>query len=238
VGNNSVDGIDKLGLADFRFDAKTALIGLIRATSGSSLVGTMNKGGAVRKLWPIIDQVEFFNHSGTPHYTGRKIYVDIPFTPSTLVHELVHAYNDIMATGLQNDDVRDEGVARAFEGLLQAAHEPNIMERVLSSNGFCNSVSSGQLKRFWSDFWTRFGEPGGYPGSEVRVPYHGNISVLLDVQDFRNLESLFGFRLSCKEFASYINSRLDNCCYTVTCNKEGAQAFEIPAGVDINPIFR
>jgi hypothetical protein len=187
---------------------------------------------------PIINRVWFVPYSGTPQYKDGHIYIAMPMDQNTLAHELVHAYNDLMNTGLQNDDVRDEGIAYGFVGLLEASFSASVMEHGLQANNYCEAANSGMLKRMWQSFWSQYGDPKGYVHASVYVPYHGEIDEPLDSQDFDNLRTLFGFHLSCKEFAQIINSKLGACCFTVSCNQNATNPFEIPAGVKIHKVFQ
>jgi hypothetical protein len=232
-----------LGREIFNIEGSEALLKSLYQTRQSELVQTMGKNSAMRKLMALIGEVTI--RQGSPEYRNGTAYVGEPeFDPNTVAHELVHAYNDKMYTGLASDGVRNEGVAYAFESLLRAAWSASVMERSLGSSGeFCDAANKGELARAWPAFWAGFGDIAQYPSGIVMlpgqfVPRDRPAQFRLDQDDFRNADRLFGFNLSCSKFADVINGKLSSCCFKVTCDRTSNSPYVISAGVNISSVFR
>jgi RHS repeat-associated protein len=154
----------------------------------------------------------------------------------TIVHEMVHAWNDNDPSGITSDR-EDEGMAYGLEQAFDlAVHSMTIAERTLS---LADPVCRGSfLRKVWTNYWERRARPESYPGGRLNDRRETNFK--LNAQDFLRLESKLGFKISCDKFAGVLNDILSSrgCSCRFTCDASDPDPTHITPGVVIHQVFR
>jgi len=166
---------------------------------------------------------------------------------STLIHELVHRYNDVHDSfsvggifGIAEQSALDEGTAYTAEHILAAYQFFKEIEIELQNDDTC-AYSGQPLDNAWRRGWGYYGThfEYGIGDSELKFELAG-ADYLLDETDVANTKRIFGLELSCTKIAQYFNTILEEkgCCYRVSCNRNGASIWEWGANSDILSSFR
>jgi RHS repeat-associated protein len=177
--------------------------------------------------------------SGTDalYVVGNHIMYIRNSTPSrsTVMHELVHGYNDIKKTGFSRPIRTDEGTAYAADAVLSAVEFfGGQLERYLKSTSDSCPRIREKLRIRWQSLWGLFGNPANF-----KVAVNEAESRMLP-SDFTNLKSALGMHYKCSAFARVINKAIPaRCgCFLVGCAQAGKNPDVIPAGHPIDEVLR
>ena len=165
----------------------------------------------------------------------RKIILTSATPGINVVHEMVHAYNDINNTGMS--DSQNEGMAFGFEGMFRGLQMLANLEKTVTKRTDCIEFRKTE-KTQWKDFWSKEGTVGYW---SVGYGIGGNTLRQTDQQDWKNIKDHLGTIYSCQKMAEALNNLLGGCCVSFTCSKDattGNEETEIPAGRDIDEVFK
>ena len=241
VDNNPIASVDYLGL----FDAVTVLDAFrwIREALGESAAAeTTNYRRALSELAGVLQRVNFKEGSrgGASAYyrpSSDTVYLSSASSELDILHEMVHAWNDLTPNGITNDR-RDEGMAYALEqGVALAGFGIRDLEAILRTHD--DPCDRSLLTKLWTTFWENKATPDSYPGGTVHKTFAQDEDFKFDAQDFRNVEAKLGFRIQCDAFAKVLNGILEEggCCFRFTCENATGPGYIYP-GREIAPVFR
>jgi RHS repeat-associated protein len=152
-------------------------------------------------------------------------------SPGTLVHEMTHAYNDLVAGLSDYSDFRkDEGMGYAMQSFEELARTLVNGEVSLRSH----PCDYDRAKQIWQALWKNYGViPSVAWGTGAAW---GQFQV--GMADLENIRNAFGVHLSCREIADAFNSILasTDCCLRVKCSGPDT-GYDIGPGAVIVPIF-
>jgi len=256
VGNDPINFIDLFGL----YGTATAISEIESSLKSSTIARELGFFDALHKL-------PTSGYSITTHPSGvvggaaasyrpnlNQMNVNGPTPDSlTVVHEMVHAYNDLNGLSLSARD--DEGMAYAFEGIYQGLRLIQSLENQANNPRVidCKKLETG-ARGIWQNFWKSYGSPSKYSG-QVSDGYFFKTMVTFSLtdNDFYNVKRHLGARISCETMAKILNDmpKIKGCCIKFTCSKgmtsmtlgadpAGIDFFsnEIPAGVEISEVFK
>jgi len=153
--------------------------------------------------------------------------------PSTIVHEMTHAYQDLVLHYGGFRERRDEGEAYAIEGLFYAAKLLAVDEAKLRNAG-CNR---SEVSAIWKSFWRHYGV---FPGTWPAIKWSGNkVGVPMTSNDLGRAYKILGARLNCRSIANAANEILGaaGCDFMVECCPADFPK-EVGTGVKIDPAFQ
>jgi RHS repeat-associated protein len=155
-------------------------------------------------------------------------------TPATIVHEMTHAYQDlVLHYWMIFTERRDEGEAYAVEGLYYAAKLLADDEGKYRRAGCNRSAVSSTWKSFWRHY-------GVFPGVWPTIKWSGNkAGVWMTSKDVRRVRDILGAGLNCRAIANAVNEILSGagCNFMVECCPSDFPT-EIGTGVTIDPVFQ
>ena len=153
----------------------------------------------------------------------RTLYLNGPENAGTILHELVHVYNNPSRLDNKLDDRVDEGMAYTFEAMY------NIMAGVYDAQADVDSgAPCDQIRKDaginWALAW-----------SHGKIPIQGQLndakSTVFEVNggDFGRVQSVFRARVKCSEIATELNKRqgADRCCLRFSCEASAKNYREI-----------
>jgi RHS repeat-associated protein len=242
VSNNAVDNKDWLGLIDLNSqeaqvvldalqEAEDAVSGtFMYAETGADIQGFLQKlRAALRK----VRKIKFIN-KGSPSYRPFSKVMKIPRNADVMdvIHELIHAYNDLMNTPYQGRRA-DEGMAWTVDacmwrGALQFAR----LEREGLAGKSCQEIYTA-VGAYWRSGWDKADfrdATGSYRG------LFGAKRFALKASDVEHVKEALGFKLDCGEMAAHYNRLLwkRGCCAMFSCNSTGVIPSPPPeAGGDV-----
>jgi hypothetical protein len=157
-------------------------------------------------------------------------------SPATIVHEMTHAYNDIIVGMPWYEKRKDEGMGSAMQSFDALARVLKNIQISLQAHPCDYELT----KRLWQDLRKHYGTvPSGWWGTGSGSAWSDE-EFKLDMNDLTNIKSILGVRLSCEETAAAVNAVLSSssadCCLRVKC--AGADSgYHIGPGTVIMPFF-
>ena len=240
-GNEPVHRIDALGLNEYR--VVLGAFNSIRKDLFDSLAAdTTGWRNTVIRLTRVLPQITV--KIGNPPSDAAAVYY--PFSNTlvvrpnpdkwTVLHEMVHAWNDVDPQGITLDRT-DEGMAYALEqGMMLGLWDIAVTERMLWSRG--SPCDRGWLQKIWRNYWEAKSLPEFYPGGKLSEGSRADFK--LDVNDLLFLKYKLGFKINCDRFAAVFNEILQEhgCHYCFTCSNTDLNPNHITPGKAISPVFR
>jgi hypothetical protein len=159
--------------------------------------------------------------------------------PHTGVHEMVHAYNDVIHNWPEtNGDIYDrvdEGTASFLEAFYHAMVRIADLEHAVRSQAF----DGARLRRLWSAFWRQYHTIPSENWGRGALNDWSATRFWLDKSDVAMSRYLHQVSLSCERIADAFNALLVGTFFHFRCDNECHHPFyEITPGVEIDPVFR
>ena len=176
--------------------------------------------------------------TGLPSYVPSANRIDWNMTsggPVSAIHELTHAYRDVIAGTLVWWDVRgEEGVAYSSHQYFYGGCYFSTMETRISNIGStplngttftCENLRS-DIEANWQEAWARIDYTGKTGYGMWGLPFNLNGS------DWTNFELTHRVVVSCRRLAQRYNQELARagCCYRFICERGASSPDEISVG--------
>ena len=155
-----------------------------------------------------------------------------------IFHETVHAYNDLVS-GISNDQM-DEGIAHAVDYTFSSLFvDLKLLTReIQNSSGSVCLGDEVEIGEKWQVFWSTYHQPSTWP---IAYDNAGTPNAFnLTHTHFQRAIDWFGISISCSDIAGYLNEMLgmNGCCLTLNCTAGQGGPHDIPAGGQIDALFR
>jgi hypothetical protein len=235
LGNQTITRLDVFGLIVSGPASSSLLSGLNSAKDKMRKVVTGVSGGmsgALSQMERILyaDDISVVNGYPNGYNPGlRRITLDTPVDNGTIMHELVHVYNEPSRLNVYfgPSDRSTEGMAYGIEAMynvMEKVHDKvqNILENETDCIEIQDKAASG-----WRSAW-RYGDTsiGGQLNDSDSTAFNLNGS------DFGNISEKLHAHVKCSEIAEQLNklSISKRCCIRFSCENPGSNEWEL--GVD------
>lgn len=245
IGNDGVNKVDVLGLTIAELYKALIYKNVKKYENFYEVIGMTD---AIDKIFSVklpptsFKDMPFYNKDAFGYTTSTNIYLN-PQPPvgyssihGTFLHEMVHWSDSTYRHG----GSADEGMAYMIEYYYELGEEwrrgMGRQLNLLQTGGSCELIEK-RLALYWPDFWSKNRFP-----EIVDITYNAGISLSRQANnnDVKNVESIFGARLSCAKLADMVNELIaPHCpCIRVVCGKNPpfpnfAETVDIRSGVEL-----
>jgi len=201
--------------------------------------------GALTRLRALIPRLRgvtidpaFTDGNAAQYHTGSGVLNLNGVSPRTgdVIHEMVHAHNDLNSTGFTAPR-DDDGMAYAAEGTLETLEAFRVFEDKLKRPGVSCEAFDKFAKHHWPWVWLSRHRPSQFAGryGVFKTPFACND------QDFLRIQRQLGLKIGCIKIAGLLNRMAKDAgcgCLTFSCRPNGPLGNVAYAGSVIDPYFQ